>query len=173
MTLKITWEGASYQSAKRAATADVRTPNGKTHRLYVRPTEPKARTFHGLIDGTVVGVWGGFELAKAGLEELFLASSRVESMPVLGQPQTYGFNPSYAPVDCVEAFEKLLGLVKRIQDALATGETGDGLVEVARNAARAERALAALETEAQGADDEDEAFRALTRRVAGARGDES
>lgn len=35
-------------------------------------------------------------------------------------------------------------LIKRIQDALGTGETGAGLVEVARNAARAESKLAAV-----------------------------
>jgi hypothetical protein len=37
-------------------------------------------------------------------------------------------------------------LIKRIQDALMTGETGEGLVEVVRNAARAEMELAGLLT---------------------------
>jgi hypothetical protein len=33
-------------------------------------------------------------------------------------------------------------LIKRIQDALGTGETGEALIEVARNAHRAEMELA-------------------------------
>lgn len=36
-------------------------------------------------------------------------------------------------------------LVKRIQDALGTAEEGEALVEVARNAHRAEQELAAIE----------------------------
>jgi hypothetical protein len=39
-------------------------------------------------------------------------------------------------------------LIKRIQDALGTAEEGDALVEVARNACRAEQELAAIKKRA-------------------------
>jgi hypothetical protein len=41
-------------------------------------------------------------------------------------------------------FERTLELLYSIQNALGTEETGDALVEVARNAHRAEQELAAL-----------------------------
>lgn len=44
--------------------------------------------------------------------------------------------------DIIENYQKL---IKRIQDALGTEETGDALVEVARNAHKAERELAAIQ----------------------------
>lgn len=39
-----------------------------------------------------------------------------------------------------DEFEMASELIRRIQDALGTAETGDALIEVARNAHRAERA---------------------------------
>lgn len=45
----------------------------------------------------------------------------------------------------------MIDLLTRIQDALGTAETGDALVEVARNAHRAERTLAAFTIRAENA----------------------
>lgn len=180
----IRWGGASYQSAKSAAVADVRTPDGKTHRLYVRRTMPKARTFHGLIDGTVVGIWGGFEMAKAGLADLFergtYARPKVAVERRSEDRRRANDRVRNALIEqAATKLEELQALVKRVQDALATGETGDGLVEVARNAARAEREHALCERKFELIEalipvesEEDEAFRTLQRRVAAARGEE-
>lgn len=173
--VQIRWESASYQSAKSAAVADVRMPDGKLHRLYVKRTEPKARTFRGMIDGLTVGVWGSFDLAKVKLAELFLASGssgRREQRRKEPRRETDRLSQLVMGQGATK-LEELQALVKHLQDALGTGETGSDLVEVARNAAAAERELAALDTEVQGADGEDEALRALTRRIAGARGEES
>jgi hypothetical protein len=43
-----------------------------------------------------------------------------------------------------KAFDRDTKLIKSIQDALGTAETGEALVEVARNAHRAEQELAAI-----------------------------
>lgn len=145
--LKINWESVSYQSASSAAVADVRTPDGKTHRLYVRRTMPKASTFHGLIDGTVVGVWGGFEMAKAGLEELFCArGSRARKTDRQAWPRRESDRINQTLLSQgAEKITELQALIARIQSALNTEETGDALVQVARNAAGAEAALARLQ----------------------------
>ena len=44
----------------------------------------------------------------------------------------------------IQRLERMVDLVKSIQDALGTAETGEALVEVARNACRAEQELAAI-----------------------------
>lgn len=40
--------------------------------------------------------------------------------------------------------EELLAFIKHIQDALGTAENGDALIEVARNAHKAEQELASM-----------------------------
>lgn len=47
--------------------------------------------------------------------------------------------------DAIQERDELQALVKSIQDALGTEECGEALVEVARNAHRAEQKLAAIE----------------------------
>ena len=57
------------------------------------------------------------------------------------------------------------GLLERIQSALNTEETGDALVQVARNACAAEQAHSQCETSPE----EDEAFAELEERTRAAR----
>ena len=56
----------------------------------------------------------------------------------------------------LKALDEGAVLLARIADALGTGETGDGLVEVARKAHRAERILSQLEIELQDEHDIEE-----------------
>ncbi len=51
--------------------------------------------------------------------------------------------------DCIRELTKAHALLKAIADALGTGESGENLVAVARDAARAEAELAGIQMKAE------------------------
>ena len=59
--LRIQWETAQYQSPRSARVADV-----DGHRLYVRRSGPRVRSFVGTIDNVPVpGAWSTIDMAMA------------------------------------------------------------------------------------------------------------
>jgi hypothetical protein len=72
-------------------------------------------------------------------------------------------------LDASVTLDERAELLRRVQDALGTAETGDGLVQVARDAHAAERELAALRRRADEDDDDvSDAVDYLQRRIAAA-----
>lgn len=58
--LRIAWEPVTYQSPKSAMQADT-----AVGRLAVSQTKPRARSFHGYINGEFIGCWDTLEMAMA------------------------------------------------------------------------------------------------------------
>jgi|SRR5882672_5351057 len=174
MKTKIRWEGASYQSSKSAAVADVQAPDGRTYRLSVKRTAPRERTFRGSINGAGVGTWGTVEQAKEGVIAIFESSVSYAKnrRTAKGDRRVNGRVAATLMRESADKLEERAALLKQIQAALGTEETGAGLVKAVRDARAAELALAALRSGSDDADatpEEDEAFEVLARRTDAAR----